>query len=175
MAGGVSNGGAPAARPARAVRGGPRPPGRRRTSTSQLVARPVAEVGWLSRCISWTARGIARACPSSKMTSAPVGIPSENEGGGRKRGSWIIDFCSFSFFSEHIGEMKSYPSFSPSPRFTACVSCRRAFGGFARKPSDLLEIAKWSSTSLPHRKHVQNIFVKPLKLNFIFTGKSRNC
>jgi hypothetical protein len=73
-----------------------------------------------------------------------------------------------------IGEMKSYPSFSRSPCFTASVSIRHAFGGFARKPSGLLEIVKWSNTSLPHRKHVQNIFVKPLKQNFISTGRSGN-
>jgi hypothetical protein len=77
--------------------------------------------------------------------------------------------------SSIIGEMKSYPSFLRSPRFTVCVSIRRAFGGFARKPSDLLEIAKWSNTSLPHRKQIQNIFVKPLKLNFISMGRSGNC
>jgi hypothetical protein len=71
--------------------------------------------------------------------------------------------------------MKSCPSFSRSPRFTVCVWIRRVFGIFARKPFDLLEIAKWSNTSLPHRKHVQNIFVKPLKLNFISTGRSANC
>jgi hypothetical protein len=37
--------------------------------------------------------------------------------------------------------MKSYSSFSRSPRFTACVSISRVFGDFAEKTSDLLEIA----------------------------------
>jgi hypothetical protein len=33
-----------------------------------------------------------------------------------------------------IGEMKSYSSFSRSPRFTAFVSISRVFGDFAEKP-----------------------------------------
>jgi hypothetical protein len=73
-----------------------------------------------------------------------------------------------------IEEMKDRTPFLPSPHFTASVSSRRVFGGFAKRPFGLLEIAKQTRKSKPHRNGVQKICTKTLALNFIPTPRSDN-